>query len=84
MNRRAHDLRAALAVVDQATEATAKEKALKALKELVEHKVELRQSQNDGLLGQHVGPLEARAQKRLAEGEAAAKPAPAGAGDGKH
>lgn len=84
VNRRAHDLRAALAVVDQATEAGAREKALKALQELVEQKVELRQSQNDGLLSQHVGPLEARAQKRLAEaGAAAAKDAAPKAGDAK-
>lgn len=84
VNLRAHDLRAALAVTDRATEAAAKQKALAALKELVEQKVELRQSQNDGLLSQHLGPLEARAQKRLAEAEVAAKAPPAGAGDGKH
>ena len=81
VNRRVHDLRAALEALEKTTDPESKKKQLAALRELVEQKVELRQSENDALLTQHVGPLEARAQKRLAEDAAAA--AKEKGGDGK-
>jgi hypothetical protein len=67
VNRRVHDLRAALEALEKTTDPESKKKQLAALRELLEQKVELRQSENDALLTQHVGPLEARAQKRLAD-----------------
>ena len=42
-----------------------KKAALEALRKLVDAKVELKVPANDGLLTQHVGPLEQRARKRL-------------------
>ena len=84
VNRRVHALRAALDAVDKAADPAAKKTALSALQEVVDQKLELRQSQNDGLLSQHVGPLEVRAKKRLADAaEAAAKHAQPKAGAGK-
>lgn len=84
VNRRMADLEQALAAVDacgdDAEHAEPKQKALAHLKDLVEHPPELRIGQNDALLAQHAGPLQARAQKRLADA-ARAEPAPA---DGKH
>jgi hypothetical protein len=67
VNRRAHDLRAALEATDKAADPESRKKQLAALRELKDQKVELHHSENDALLTQHVGPLEARAQKRLAE-----------------
>jgi hypothetical protein len=71
VNRRVADLEQALAAFDAADEgeagASARQAALARLKELVDHPPELRISQNDPLLVQHAGPLQARAQKRLAE-----------------
>lgn len=67
VNQRVHDLRARLDAVDQASGVEAKQKALAALKELLDKKVELKQTANDALLTQHVGPLETRAKKRLDE-----------------
>jgi hypothetical protein len=66
INRRVHDLGAAIAAIDKAPDGAAKAAALKALGELVEQKVELRRPQNDGLKAQHVNPLVARARERLA------------------
>jgi hypothetical protein len=75
VNRRVADLEQALAAVDACGDgeehAAAKQAALAHLKELVEHPPELRIGQNDPLLAQHAGPLQARAETRLA---AAAKP----------
>ena len=73
VNQRVHDLRAALEIVDRAAAGEAKQKALAALRELVEKKPELRQGTNDGLLTQHCGPLEVRAKKRLDEAGGDAK-----------
>ena len=77
VNRRVADLEQALAAVDAAgggeADTEARKAALAHLKELVEHPPELHVSQNDPLLMQHAGPLQARAEKRLAE--AAAKDA---------
>ena len=67
INRRMLDLESALAKVEKAPDAAAKDEAMKELKELVDRSLELRLAQNDGLRTQHVGPLEARAKKRLAE-----------------
>ena len=67
VNQRVHDLRARLDAVDQAAAGESKQKALAALQELLDKKLELRQSTNDGLIAQHVGPLETRAKKRLDE-----------------
>jgi len=67
VNQRVHDLRERLDTVDKAADAASKQTALAALKELLEQKLELRQSQNDALLAQHVAPLEVRAKKRLDE-----------------
>jgi hypothetical protein len=69
VNRRKHDLTAALARVDGAADEAGKTTALAALRELVAKKPELKQPQNDGLLQQHVAPLEQRATKRLAEAD---------------
>ncbi|MBM4061196.1 MAG: hypothetical protein FJ265_08890 [Planctomycetes bacterium] len=73
VNLRVRDLRAAIAAVDLAKEPARAEKALGALRELLAQKVELKQSSNDGLLGQHVRPLEQRAQQRLDEAAKEAK-----------
>jgi len=74
VNRRVADLERALAAVDAAGDGEARTEARKAalahLKELVEHPPELHVSQNDPLLIQHAGPLQARAEKRLAEATA--------------
>lgn len=69
VNRRMHDLRAAMAAVDGATDAAAKQAALDALKELLGKELALRQDQNEPLRMQHVNPVEARAQKLLDAGK---------------
>lgn len=71
VNRRVHDLRAALDGVDAASDAAARERARTTLHDLLEQKVDLKVGDNP-LLAQHCGPLEARARTRLAataEGE---------------
>lgn len=73
VNQRVRELRNALAEVDAADTAEAKKAALEALRKLVEAKVELKVPANDGLLTQHVGPLEQRARKRLEAVKEAAK-----------
>ena len=82
VNRRVFDLEQALAAVDGAREDKAKQVALQALKELVDKKPELKVPSNDGLLTQYAGPLEVRAQKRLADATKANDP-PADPGKGK-
>ncbi|HEX6811040.1 MAG TPA: hypothetical protein VF384_05385 [Planctomycetota bacterium] len=67
VNKRVHDLEAAITAVDKAGDAAAKTAAAKALEELVNQKPELHRHQNDGLLAMHVAPLEQRAKTRLAE-----------------
>lgn len=74
VNLRKHELGLALAAVDGAKDGEARTAALAALRELLGKKPELLQPKNDPLLSQHVGPLEVRAQKRLADADAAAKP----------
>lgn len=81
VNRRASDLRAALEAAEKATTPESRKKQLATLRELLDQKVELRQSENDALLTQHVAPLAARAQKRLADD--AAEAAKEKGGDGK-
>ena len=78
VNQRVHDLRERLDAVDKAVGPEAKQKALDALKELYEKKLELRQSANDALVTQHVGPLETRAKKRLDEAGGTGKGGDAG------
>jgi hypothetical protein len=65
VNQRVREFRNALAAVDAAEKAEDKKAALEVLRKLVEAKVELKVPANDGLLTQHVGPLEQRARKRL-------------------
>ena len=65
INQRVRDFRNDLAAVDAAETAEQKKAALEALRKLVDAKVELKVPANDGLLTQHVGPLEQRARKRL-------------------
>jgi hypothetical protein len=80
VNQRMADLKKALDAFDKAADAAAKKAAATALRELVDKKPELKVGKNDGLLTTHCGPLEQRAQKRLADAAAAeAKPD----GDGK-
>jgi len=72
VNRRVHDLRAALEAIDAAPDAAARQRARTTLRDLLEQKVELKVRDDDSLLAQHCGPLEARARTRLAataEGE---------------
>lgn len=75
INRRMLDLETALAAADKAKDDAAKRAAITALKDLVDKPLELRRAQDDGLLTQYAGPLEARARKRIAD---AAAPAAAG------
>lgn len=82
VNRRVFDLEHALAAVDGAREDAAKKAALQALKELVDKKPELKVPANDGWLSQYAGPLEVRAQKRLADAAPPVDAPPAG-GTGK-
>lgn len=77
VNRRMRDLRLAIDAVDKAADPGGKQKALTALRELLDKKLELKQPANDGLLGQYVAPWERRAKERL---DAAAK-AEGGKGD---
>ncbi|MBL8755185.1 MAG: hypothetical protein JNK15_17910 [Planctomycetes bacterium] len=80
VNQRMADLVRALDGFDKAPDDAAKKAAAVALRELLDKKPELKVGKNDGLLTMHCGPLEARAQKRLADAAAADA---AKAGDGK-
>lgn len=64
VNLRVRDLRLAIAAVD-AAEGDARLVAKAALQKLLDQKPELRRPANDGLLAQHVAPLETRARNRL-------------------
>lgn len=71
VNRRMYELTEALAVLERAKDDAARKAALATLRELLAKKPELKRPQNDGLLQQHVAPLEQRAEKRLAEADRA-------------
>jgi hypothetical protein len=66
VNRRMHALTRALDAADQAKDDAGRKAALATLREVLAAKPELKQPRNDLLLGQHVAPLEQRAEKRLA------------------
>lgn len=88
INGRVHALTQALDAYDKAEDGAPRDKALSALRQLLEQKPEMKQPRNDGLLQQHCGPLEQRAKKRIDDADAAKKaaekPAPAGGADGQH
>lgn len=67
VNRRVHELNAAIGAVDEAKDPAGKKLALTTLRERLDQKVELKQPANDALLTQHAGPLEQRARQRLDE-----------------
>jgi hypothetical protein len=68
INRRMCDLSQAIAELDASKDDAGRQKtAVAALRDLLAKKPELKKPQNDGLLTQHVAPLEQRAEKRLAE-----------------
>lgn len=80
VNRRMLELENAIAALDKAADAGGKAKALAALQEVVTHPFQPKVAANDGLVTQHVAPLEQRAKKRIAD---AAAPPPPAVGDGK-
>lgn len=75
INSRVHALTQALEAYDKADDGPPRDKALAALRQLLEQKPEMKQPRNDGLLQQHCGPLEQRAKKRVDEADAAKKAA---------
>jgi len=66
VNKHVLALKQALAAADAAKTDDDKAKTKKALQELVDHRPEMKRTENDGWLAMYVGPLEARAKKRLA------------------
>lgn len=86
INGRVYALTEALDGYDKADDGAPRDKALAALRRLLEQKPEMKQPRHDGLLQQHCGPLERRAKKRIDEADAAnkaaEKPAPAGGAEG--